>query len=126
MIPLIAFSSKKKNPIDYFKHFISGEMISLIVEQTNLYAMQQTLNKEIEIFLGLLTPYQTKSVATAFVDRSDPSYNRWFKIRPVLDLFLARCKSVKSEEKQCIDAYSKASSHIKDAVGCGNMRQENY
>ncbi|KRY83457.1 hypothetical protein T4B_13084 [Trichinella pseudospiralis] len=55
-----------------------------------------------------------------------PSYNRWFKIRPVLDLFLARCKSVKSEEKQCIDAYSKASSHIKDAVGCGNMRQENY
>ncbi|KRZ74128.1 PiggyBac transposable element-derived protein 3 [Trichinella papuae] len=39
----------------------------------------------------------------AVVDRSDPSYDRWFKIRPLLDRFLARCKLVKSEEKQCIN-----------------------
>ncbi|KRZ73817.1 PiggyBac transposable element-derived protein 3 [Trichinella papuae] len=37
------------------------------------------------------------------VDRSDPSFDRWFKIRPVLQLFLTACKSVKSEEKQSID-----------------------
>ncbi|KRZ01754.1 PiggyBac transposable element-derived protein 3 [Trichinella zimbabwensis] len=134
-----------KNPIDYFKHFITDEMISLIVEQTNLYAMQrgstfETSNKEIEIFLGLLVKmgvmplprynlywsadFRVDAISNrisrnrfieilryshfndnnkAVVDRSDPSYDRWFKIRPVLDLFLARCKSVKSEEKQCID-----------------------
>ncbi|KRZ06891.1 hypothetical protein T11_5871 [Trichinella zimbabwensis] len=55
--------------------------------------------------------YATATIQPALVNgfscgrniKQNKSYDRWFKIRPLLDLFLARCKSVKSEEKQCID-----------------------
>ncbi|KRZ05853.1 PiggyBac transposable element-derived protein 3 [Trichinella zimbabwensis] len=100
-----------KNPIDYFKHFITDEIISLIVEQTNLYAVQQgsrfeNSNKEIEIFLKAISNRMSDNRFTEMlrlcdfndnnkvvVDRSDPSFDRWFKIRHVLQLFLTACKS---------------------------------
>lgn len=57
----IVFSGVVKRPVEYFRHFFSEDLITHIVEQSNLYAIQQNPNKsfalsslELEQFLGTL------------------------------------------------------------------------
>ena len=49
-----------KQPIEYFKSFVTEEILQLLVDQSNLYATQKTVNKpldvsvhELERWLGL-------------------------------------------------------------------------
>lgn len=59
-----------KYPIDYFQSFITDEFLDLIVEQSNLYAVQQNVNKplnttrnEIEQWLGLVFYFSITKLA---------------------------------------------------------------
>lgn len=132
-------------PIEYFYRFFTKVLISHIVEQTNIYAMQQNSNfrtdvEEVEKFLGCLMKmgivnmpryemYWAQSTrfgpvadllsrnrfteikkyihfndnSRVITDRNDPQYDRYFKVRPLLNLLRQACLEVPPEEKMSVD-----------------------
>ena len=105
-------------PLNYFKIFWSDDIINLLVEQTNLYSVQQTgssinTNKsEIEQFIGiqmlmsivsLPAYYMYWAVDTKYSAIADiMSINR-YKIEPVLNMVRENCTKIEPEVNQSID-----------------------
>ncbi len=124
------------SPLKYFKMFFDDELISTIVEQTNLYSVQtsnrniNTNKNEIEQFLGILVMMgilkypqykmywlpETRIPAIAdcmSINRfqnlkryfhindnssrprqNDPNYDKLYRIRPMLDSLVSKCREV--------------------------------
>lgn len=139
--PIPAFSAQDDTVLGYFKKFFDDDLINLIVEQSNIYAIDQSglpLNtniKEIEqflgalLFMGVLTlPAYTDywALSTAFPAITDifslkrfqklrrylhfaensaaaTSGDRLFKIRPVLDSIVHKCRRIEQESDFSID-----------------------
>lgn len=132
-------------PYEYFKHYITDEVIDLIVEQSNIYAHQKdgkVLNvsrTEIEQFLSILlqmgivhmpsvrlywssecrySPIADLMSRNRFqqilqyfhlvdneksVPLTDPTYDKLFKVRPVLTTLQTAMHNIPQEEKQSVD-----------------------
>ncbi|CAH2089681.1 unnamed protein product [Euphydryas editha] len=136
----IAFEpSEEKSPIEYFRLFFSDDIISLIVQQTNLYSTQLKGNSinitedDIKDFLAILvymgvhklpayTDYWAKltrcdkvaNIMTLkkfqllrrylhFNDNLKDDGDRYYKVRPVLQIIRQNCLQVEEESHFSID-----------------------
>lgn len=137
--------SEDMTPKEYFHQFFPKTLIDHVVQQTNIYAVQQGSNfsteaSEIERYLGVLIVmglvhmpryelYWSKELrfppvadvlsrqrfsdinkfihfndnSKQILQRTDSNYDRYFKIRPLLDALRASCLSVEPEEKMSVD-----------------------
>ncbi|XP_045504666.1 piggyBac transposable element-derived protein 3-like [Colias croceus] len=131
--------SEEKSPIEYFGMFFSDNIISLIVQQTNLYSTQlkghsiNVTENDIKDFLAILvymgihklpayTDYwakHTRSNKVAdimtlkkfqllrrhlhFNDNLKDDGDRYYKLRPVLQIIRENCLKVKEESHFSID-----------------------
>ncbi|KAL7631295.1 UNVERIFIED_CONTAM: hypothetical protein RMT77_018402 [Armadillidium vulgare] len=144
---------KVLTPLEYFKNFFSKDLMDHIAEQTNIYCIQEKINKnlncslihtdknEIEQFLGILLfmgiyplpqyrmywnpkfylPQITETLKGGvnrfealklFIHFNDNSkipdtntspYDKLYKLRPILDSVLEKCRSIELEEYHSID-----------------------
>ena len=132
-------------PYQYFKQMFDDSIIADIVDNTNLYSVQQTgtsialTTAEMEKFLGILVTMsiiklprqrmywssETRIPAVAdvmssrqfekikrylhFVDnntelpKTDPNYDKLFKVRSLIDAVVGNCRKIPQEEKHSID-----------------------
>jgi hypothetical protein len=132
-------------PIQYFKKYFTENMITHIVQQTNLYASQVgssfvTDDNEIEQYLGILIRmgivhmpryelYWSNELryppiadvmprdrfkdlnrfihfndnGSAVQNRDDPAYDRYYKVRPLLNMLRDACLLTEPESKMSID-----------------------
>ena len=130
------FEIEDNSPLEYFRRYFDSELIKQIVNETNLYSVQQTTKSvntnvsEMEQFIGVLI-YMGIVVMPSYVDywaqssrcekitnifslkrfqklrrylhftnneNAVNSNDRLFKIRPVLDAIVGKCRNIQQQE----------------------------
>ncbi|KAE8742011.1 hypothetical protein FOCC_FOCC012452 [Frankliniella occidentalis] len=113
----------EKDPIDYFLYYFDEAILTLIVEQSNLYSTQENIKNplgltipELKAFIGILLfmgvvslpaieDYWSMNTRFArirshihFVDNTqDPGTDPYHKVRPVLDHIRAKLRNLEQE-----------------------------
>lgn len=137
--------SNLQTPFQFWSYFVSDEIITHLVEQTNVYATQSSKkqplnvnNAEMKRFIGInhfmsvfkhpstrsywskygFSPINTAMAMkryenirslfhindnTQILDKTDPNYDKLFKIRPIITMFNEQFSKIPFRQNLCID-----------------------
>ncbi|KAH8040956.1 hypothetical protein HPB51_013238 [Rhipicephalus microplus] len=114
------YPSPVESPITYFRNFFDVTFLSHICEQSSLYSAQRNPNKvasmtvnDLEQFIGTVLTMSLMKLPQTRMHWSQRfrvsqvadtmTRDRLYKVRPLLDHLVAKCREIPKSQKLCVD-----------------------